>query len=335
MNIADSNLNQSGKNSDLVGDPATDDLTRAVENPPEWLCDALAVPREEGYVDVDGCEIHYFRWGDRSKPGIIMLHGFLAHARCFAFIAPYLAADYHVVAYDLSGMGDSGTREEYTLDARVQELVGVADSTGLFNNGSKPTIIAHSFGGLVSTMAMHAHGDRFAGIIICDLMIIRPSILEANADKFGPPAVKDPSKPNRIYADFDTAKQRFRLAPPQTVNEPALFDFMAFHSLKEVDGGWCWKFDPGVFNRGKNKNNWLDIGQQVARLPGRKAIIYGAESLLFTDDSVDYMRELSEQHAVAEIPSISIPHARHHLMLDQPMAFVSALRSVLAIWAKN
>src|SRR3546814_2919648 len=39
-------------------------------------------------------------------------HGFLAHARCFAFIAPFLAKDYDVVAYDLSAMGDSAVRSE-------------------------------------------------------------------------------------------------------------------------------------------------------------------------------------------------------------------------------
>ncbi|MEZ5503360.1 MAG: hypothetical protein R3E50_12205 [Halioglobus sp.] len=37
------------------------------------------------------------------------------------------------------------------------------------------------------------------------------------------------------------------LSPPQKVNEPYLFDYMAFHSLKEVAGGWTWKFHPSVF----------------------------------------------------------------------------------------
>ncbi len=32
------------------------------------------------------------------------------------------------------------------------------------------------------------------------------------------------------------------------------------------------------------------------------------------------------------IPMIGIPNAKHHLMLDEPIAFVTALRSVLALW---
>ena len=131
-----------------------------------------------------------------------MLHGFLAHARCFAFIAPYLAADYHVVAYDLSGMGDSDTRDTYPDQVRVDELMGVAEQTGLFEHDSKPTIIAHTFGGHVGVNTVHAHPDR----------------------------------PNRIYPDFATAKQRYVLSPPQPVEEKVLFDYMAYHSLKQVEG---------------------------------------------------------------------------------------------------
>ena len=35
---------------------------------PEWFHEALADPREESFVEVDGTSIHYFRWGDRSLP---------------------------------------------------------------------------------------------------------------------------------------------------------------------------------------------------------------------------------------------------------------------------
>ena len=58
------------------------------------------------------------------------MHGFLAHARCMAFIAPFLAEQHHVVAYDLSGMGDSGVRSSYPDAIRAQEVV--ACYSGIF-----------------------------------------------------------------------------------------------------------------------------------------------------------------------------------------------------------
>lgn len=56
--------------------------------------------------------------------------------------------------------------------------------------------------------------------------------------------------------------------------------------------------------------------------------MHGEQSLLFTPDWVDYVRELGG----SDIPIIAIPKAHHHLMLDQPLAFVSAFRSILEIW---
>lgn len=312
------------------------DLDKAVASPPEWLKQALSVPREDGYVNVDGCDIHFFRWGDPNKPGIVMLHGFLAHARCFAFIAPFLAADYHVVAYDMSGMGDSESRDGYPDSVRLQELIGVCEHTGLFEHEHRPTIIAHSYGGRVASLAAYEHSDKFAGIIICDLMVIRPSVLAANADKFTPPGNQRHDRANRVYPDYATAKQRFVLAPPQKVRVPELLDFMAYHSLKRVAGGWQWKFDPGVFKReDKDHAIWAKTGETLVKAPGRKAFVYGQESLLFNADSARYIKELISEYAVEGFPIIEIPQAGHHLMLDQPMAFISVLRSILVNWEQS
>jgi pimeloyl-ACP methyl ester carboxylesterase len=56
-------------------------------------------------------------------------------------------------------------------------------------------------------------------------------------------------------------------------------------------------------------------------------IVYGEQSDLFDADSADYVRECGGGH----IPMIGIPDARHHLMLDQPIAFVSVLRAILTM----
>ena len=132
---------------------------------PKWFEQALAVPREEGWLESQGCPIHYFRWGDPSKPGLLLMHGFLAHARCFAFIAPFLAQDYHLVAYDFSGMGDSGVRETYPDELRLKELMDVAHHTGMFDDERKPTLIAHSYGGNVGLAAMENHDSLFSGLL--------------------------------------------------------------------------------------------------------------------------------------------------------------------------
>jgi len=34
-------------------------------------------------------------------------------------------------------------------------------------------------------------------------------------------------------------------------------------------------------------------------------------------------------------PVVEVPEARHHVMLDQPLAFVAALRTLLDSWMRN
>ena len=295
---------------------------------PAWFTEALSTPRQEGWLDSAGCPIHYFSWGNPANPGVLLLHGFLAHARCFAFIAPLLAKEYYVVAYDFSGMGDSGVREEYPDEVRLQELMDVAKKTGLLDDGRKPTIIAHSYGGSVGLTAMEHCHKQFSRLVICDLMTLRPDRLKGHEKERRPPRPEESHRPNRVYPDYETAKARFVLSPPQKVNEAYLFDYMAFHSLKEVAGGWSWKFHPSVFERSPDLHErLLTLGKRIANTPGFMVIVYGEQSDLFDADSADYVRESGGGH----IPMIGIPDARHHLMLDQPIAFVSVLLTILAM----
>ena len=297
---------------------------------PEWLVPLLAAPVQQGHVDALGCSINYFEWGDRGNPPLILLHGFLAHAGCWAAIAPSLAVDRHVVAYDFSGMGDSGTRETYTVEARVAELMAVARHTGQFDHDIKPVIVAHSYGGHVALSALEQHGDDFGGAVICDLMAMRPERLAKHFERRRPPGSQNPDRPNKIYPDYETARGRYVLSPPQEAGVPYLVDYMAYHSLREVAGGWCWKFDPGVYRHDpRMKDGWQRTSNRIVETPGRKAVIYGEQSLLFDADSAAYLRELGGK----DFPIISIPQAHHHIMLDQPIAMVSALRSVLESWA--
>ncbi|AOG02588.1 alpha/beta hydrolase family protein (plasmid) [Blastomonas sp. RAC04] len=297
---------------------------------PVWFAEALAVPREEGFVTVDGVRLHYFRWGNPAAPPVLMTHGFLSHARCFAFVAPFLARDYHVVAYDLSGMGDSDVRPDCDMAARGRELIGVAEALGLLGHARKPILAAHSFGSAVALTAIELAPTTFGGAVICDMMVLRPSELEKyRSNGRTSPGSGDPNRPHRRYPDYLNARARYVLSPPQPVGEPFLMDYMAYHALRREGTDWTWKFSPDVFKRDNSQRLWLEIGLRLVAASGRKAIIHGEKSQLFTRDSRQYLRELGGR----DIPIIAVPEARHHLMLDQPLAFTAALRAVIEEWS--
>ena len=67
---------------------------------------------------------------------------------------------------------------------------------------------------------------------------------------------------------------------------------------------------------------------QLAAIRCRFALFRGEHSVVVPPDTAAYMYELLGRAA----PVISIPEAHHHLILDQPLAFVAALRTLLSDW---
>lgn len=294
---------------------------------PQWFLDVMRVPREEGFVEVEGCPIHYFRWGNPENPGIIMVHGRLAHARCLAFIAGLLADDFHVVSMDVSGMGDSGYRDDYSQDMRAHELLGVAEATGLCDGGRKPAIVAHSFGGGYGMTAVELYPERFSALVICDLMMLRPEDVAAHEARHDRLSKKKQSGGNRVYPDFEAAMARFRLAPPQPCENEYLVRYIGRHSLKQVEDGWTWKFDYRVLEAEVTPSSWwVELPHRFAGLDIARGIIYAEHSILFKKHTADFINELAE----TPIPMVEIPDAHHHIMLDQPHAFAEAIRELVA-----
>jgi pimeloyl-ACP methyl ester carboxylesterase len=220
-----------------------------------------------------------------------------------------------VVALDLSGHGDSGRRSEYRRDVWAEEVMAVARHAGIVG---APLLVGHSMGGIVCIGAAARWGDRLAGAIIVDSPVRRPDP-ESEEGTRGR-AFRNP----KTYRDFETAVAKFRLIPPQPCENDWIVEHVARNSLHQTEAGWTWKFDPVVFRRAAVEA----IGQQLAQVRCRVALFRGELSELVTPDVADYMVELLDRNA----PLVEIPQAHHHLLLDQPLAFVSALRAILADW---
>ena len=205
---------------------------------PRWFREALEAPYSEHFVEVDGCDIHYLAWGEPERAGVVLVHGGAGHAHWWSFLAPQLARQYRVVAPDLSGHGDSGRREAYPREVWAREVMAVAAHAGLCG---APVLIGHSLGGLVSIVAASLFGDRLAGTIIVDSPVRRPDP-ESEEGSRGR-MFRNP----KTYPDLETAIAHFHLVPPQPCENQFIIRYVAERSLKRVEGGWTWKFDPQVF----------------------------------------------------------------------------------------
>lgn len=86
-------------------------------------------------VDVDGVTIFYREAGDRSKPTILLLHGFPTASHMFRDLIPLLEGEFHLVAPDMPGFGQSDMpsrgRFAYTFDQLATTMGRFAEIIGL------------------------------------------------------------------------------------------------------------------------------------------------------------------------------------------------------------
>ena len=282
---------------------------------PKWFTDAIAMPALEASVVVDGCPIVYRSWGDAGRPALLLVHGGAAHSHWWSFLAPLLTDRYHVLALDLSGHGDSGRRAHYPRRIWATEVAAVIEAARL---PAPPVVIGHSMGGLVTIIAASLHGSSLAGAIAVDAPVRRPDP-ESDPGQRGK-AFRSP----KTYPDLESAIARFRLVPEQPCENAFIMRYVAERSLRQVEGGYTWKFDPVAFE-GKPSDSMADYLRTVKC---RFALIVGQKSVVVPPETGEYMYELLQRNA----PLVEIPEAHHHLLLDQPIAFIASVRALLADW---
>ena len=274
-----------------------------------WLARAWAHTATVREVAVEGATVRYREWGAGSdKPGLVFVHGFLAHARWWDHIAPHFADRFHVIAPDFTGMGDSDRRPEYSRRQYGRETLAAIGDAGLRDT----SIVAHSFGSVSSLYAAKLAPDRIRRAIVIDAHVFR-------GEDSGPGRDVEPEK---RYPSREAAIARYRLMPPGEWPDPDITAYLAHASLREHVDGWGWKFDPETF-RSVHKERVRD---EVRDLPL----------------PIDFIRaENSEVVGEAEVAAflagapgcaapVTIPASHHHIMIEQPLALVSALNALLA-----
>jgi pimeloyl-ACP methyl ester carboxylesterase len=98
--------------------------------------------------------LHYVDWGNAAAPPLLLVHGGRDHCRNWDWVARRLRKDWHVIAPDLRGHGDSewSKSANYSMAGYVYDLAQLIHQLKL----APVTIIGHSLGGAIAV--------RYAGI---------------------------------------------------------------------------------------------------------------------------------------------------------------------------
>ncbi|MCW2606953.1 MAG: alpha/beta hydrolase [Frankiales bacterium] len=276
---------------------------------PAWFDAALADLPRHGDVDVDGRRVHTRTWGQPSERGVVLVHGGAAHSGWWDHVAPLLTEGRQVVALDMTGHGDSSHEQEYGVERWADEVDAVARAAGLV----RPVVVGHSMGGWVAFATAGRHPDLVAGVVVLDSPLFdRPPEEERLAHR---------RKPTRVYASLDQALGRFATIPPQDVVLPHVGRHVAEQSLRQVEGGWTWKFDPGMFGQRP------PLRALLPQIACPVALFRSQLGLLTAQMTAEMGQLLPQAPAVVELPDTG-----HHPMLDRPLVLVAALRTQLAAW---
>ena len=278
---------------------------------PTWFTDAIATPYDTAEVTVDGARIRYRAWGKPGQ-GVILIHGGAAHAGWWDHIAPFLAAEHRVVSIDLSGHGDSDRRDQYSLELWADEALAVAakESTG------RPVIAGHSMGGFVGLTAAKLHGEILRGVVAID-----SPVREVSPEAKSWLATHSELPPNKIYPDRETVVRRFRTLPEDEAGLEYVRRHIAEQSVREVEGGWSWAFDPQIFLGAQMEPE--DLAEAACEV----ALVRGERGMATTDITSSVAAILG-----GHVPVTLVPDAGHHIMFDQPIALISLLQTLLGQW---
>jgi pimeloyl-ACP methyl ester carboxylesterase len=166
-------------------------------------------------------------------------------------------------------------------------------------------------------VAAARYGGRLAGVVLVDLGVRKAG--EASQSRLRA------DRSYRPQATREAALARFRVIPWQPCDNDYLVRHIAECSVtRDADGTWGWKFDPALFTRSIERplaDYLADIAVPVALLPG-------GDSRVVTPEVTGRVLEALGR----PVPVVTVPAAHHHVMLDQPLAFVTALRGLLAGW---
>ncbi|OBA41682.1 alpha/beta hydrolase [Nocardia sp. 852002-20019_SCH5090214] len=281
---------------------------------PGWFTRAIAELPEHREVDVGGGVVHLRCWGRAGTAGVVLVHGGSAHSGWWDHIAPLLAGTHRVVALDLSGHGDSAVRSRYPIEGWADEVMAAAEAGEI---AGRPYVVGHSMGGRVSAVAAARHRESLAGLVVIDSPFQEPSQESIVRQLLHRP---------KTYPTRDEICGRFRTIPDQEVLLPYVARHVAEESVRDTGAGWGWKFDPEMLRKRLEDGRIPPLGSLRA-VDASVLYIRCERGLVTRERALEIARLFGRPATVVELAE-----AGHHPMMDQPLALVATLRTVLAQW---
>lgn len=271
-------------------------------------------------------KLHYVDWGNPEAPPLILQHGGRDHARSWDWVAEELAKDWHVIAPDLRGHGDSAWAPDgnYDMGPFVYDFAQLVHTLGY----DEVTIIAHSLGGNIATRYTGLYPEKVRKLVNIEGLGPSPKVRAEReaagyANRFRKwidDRRKAAGRVPRRYPTIEAAFARMKEENGFLTDEQARH--LTIHGAsRNEDGTWSWKFDPYLnvwpfedVPDDRTNELWGAITCPVL-------LLYGANSWA-SNPELDGRADIFRNHHTVEFENAG--HWLHHDQFDRFMAEVRA-----------
>jgi esterase len=265
------------------------------------------------FVTLNGLKLHYLDWGGDADAGtVVLIHGGSANVHWWDTTAPLLTSAGRVLALDFRGHGHS----QWAVPPHYGPAGYIDDIEGFLNYLGVPVIlVGHSMGGAVVMWVAARHRERLEGLIVVD-------------SRGGPPPLwrklqwrwrhRAKARPRPELPSSEDIVRRFRLHPEGTYLSQRALAELAFKSAEQLaNGRWAFCFDPQT--RGWRKSGQITL-PSVRKVAVPTLILRGARSTLLSSRRARWLARKIKGSMLREVP-----HAYHHVPLDNPQATAAAM----------
>lgn len=193
-------------------------------------------------------KLRYVDWGNEDAPPLLLVHGGRDHSRSWDWVAEELRHDWHIIAPDLRGHGDSQWSPDgnYAISGFVYDLSQLIHQLGL----APVTIVAHSMGGNIATRYTGLYPENVRKLVSIEGLGPSPEV-RAERESVGigqrfrqwiddkrDAAGRIPKR----YPTLEAALERMKVENSYLTDEQARH--LTIHGIsRNEDGSWSWKFD--------------------------------------------------------------------------------------------